>query len=135
VKNLSIKLTSLGYIGVALLCLAYTSYFSKTLYYKPFLQFYDLLLGFYIYVAVPAIYFSAAAFVAIVIYTLVPGTIAGAYRKYLLSIALLILLVYAMLILPAESGLGSFPIPFVVRMYPIVFAVPGALFALGLHKK
>lgn len=132
-KNPSIKLTSLGYIGVALLCLAYTSYFSKTLYYKPFLQFYELLLGFYIYVAVPAIYFSAAAFIAVVIYTLIPGTIPRAYRRFLLGFALLIFLIYAVLVLLTVLSLESFI--FAVRAYPIAFAVPGALFALGLHKK
>jgi hypothetical protein len=101
----------------------------------PFLEFYDLLLGVYIYADVPAIYLSAAAFLAIVVYTLIPGAIPKACRKFLLGAALVILVIYAVLVLLAERNPDLFSITSAVLMYPIIFAVPGTLFALGLHKK
>jgi hypothetical protein len=135
-KNLSIKFSSLGYVGIAALCLIYTRYFSKTLHKMPFLETYELLAGIYIYVAVPAIYFSAAAFLSIIVYTVIPGAIPKVCRKFLWGAALVIFLVYAVLVLLGEQNPdSSFPIFFVAMMYPIVFAVPGIMFALGLHKK
>ncbi len=134
-KNPSIRLSSLGYLAAAALFYGYAYYFVKELYYKPFLQFYDLLLQAYLLIAVPAIYFFVSAFITVIFYTILPLTIPKVCRKWFLGATGLILIAYAVLVSMTLTGGSRAWLNSFAMAYPAVFAVPGILLALGIHRK
>ncbi len=134
-KNPSIRLSSLGYLGIAALFYAYASYFERELYDKPYLPFNDLLLQGYILIAVPAIYFFVSSFVTVIVYTISPIIIPKACRRWFLGVTGAVLLAYAV---PVFLTLFGWHLPWLnsaAMAYPAVFAVPGILLALGIHRK
>lgn len=135
-KKPLINLSSLSYLLVAALCLIYEHYFVSTLYFKPRSQYYDLFINIHTFVSVQSLYFSVAAFITVVIYTIISFTISKIFRKYFLIISVLILLVYLVLALLSMFGLKSVTlVTTFFSIHPIIFAVLGFLYAVGVHEK
>ncbi len=128
-----IRLSSLLYVILGVICVIYNFYFIKNIYYSPNLEYYSLYYNIYCLVAIPLLFFSIAGFVTVVIRDIFSITISKSKKRVFKFISIILILIYAGFLIFTFISKEILNIN-IISIYNILFIIFGLIFSLGAHK-
>lgn len=129
-----IRLSSILYIILGIICVVYNFYFIKNIYYSPNLKYYYLYYDIYCLVTIPILFFSITGFVVIVIRDIFSIKLSKSKKRIFRFISIILILIYVGFLIftfISKEILNTN----IISIYNMLFIIFGLIFSLGAHKE